>query len=181
MSEEYEQIHTIISFSFTNQENQIISSKTLDGKIYVANFIYTSCGGLCPKMTQNMALVQKAFKDDSEVVLLSHTVTPDIDTSSILKSYAISYGAMPEKWHFLRGSKKEIYQIARTSYFADKDIGFKRDENDFLHTENFILVDHRRRIRGVYNGSLTLDMKRLVQDIETLKEESSLKSISHKR
>ena len=102
---------------------------------------------------------------------MSHTVTPEVDTPQVLAEYAQSQGAINGKWHFVTGEKKDIYHIARQFYFADETIGLQRDETDFLHTENFLLIDKNRHIRGVYNGTATFDMQRLIEDIQTLKKE----------
>ena len=157
-------MHRIAPFSFTNQEGEAISNQTVAGKIYVADFFFTFCPGICPRLTSNMAILQDTFLTDPDVLFLSHTVTPWMDSVSVLKRYAELHGVESGKWHLLTGDKKEIYDLARRSYFADEDIGFQRNENDFLHTENFLLIDQKGRIRGVYNGTLPLEMKNLVDD-----------------
>ena len=121
-------------------------------------------------MTRNLGKVQKEYFDDDDVGLLSHTVTPQIDRVPMLKSFAERYGVKDGKWNLVTGARREIYDIARRFYFADEDLG-EKDENDFLHTENFILVDKERRIRGVYNGTRVMDIKRLIEDISLLKKE----------
>ena len=121
-------------------------------------------------MTRNLGKVQKAYFDDDDVRLLSHTVTPQIDRVPMLKSFAEHYGVKDGKWNLVTGARREIYDIARRFYFADEDLG-EKDGNDFLHTENFILVDKERRIRGVYNGTRVMDIKRLIEDIALLKKE----------
>ncbi len=168
---EYERIHTVADFAFTNQSGETISQETVKGKIYVTDFIFTACPGICPKMMNNMVKVQEAFKGDDNVLLLSHSVTPEIDSVKALKKFGERNGAIEGKWHLLTGERKAIYDIARKSYFADEDLGFSRDGNDFLHTENFILVDGQRRIRGIYNGVLPAEVDRLIEDIHTLKLE----------
>lgn len=167
----FNKIHTIPKFSFTNQEGQIITEKTVEGKIYVANFMFTSCGSICPKMTDNMKILQDKFTNDPEVLLLSHSVTPEKDDVTVLKEYAKEKGCISGKWHLLTGNKAEIYSIAKKQYFAGDSIGFYGKLNDFLHTENFILVDGKHRIRGVYNGTLPIEMDRIIEDITTLKKE----------
>lgn len=168
---DYAKIHSIPKFSFTNQDNQLITEKTVDGKIYVANFIFTSCGSICPKMTDNMKILQDRFVNDSNVLLLSHSVTPEIDNVKVLKKYANEKGCISGKWHLLTGDKDKIYTIAKKQYFAGDSIGYYGKLNDFLHTENFILVDTHRRIRGVYNGTLPIEMDRIIEDILILKKE----------
>ena len=167
----YDSIHQIPAFRFQNQDGQWVTENTIEGKIYVANFIFTRCASICPIMTNNMLAIQKRFKDDADVVLLSHSVTPDLDNVAILKKYAINKGIISGKWHLLTGRQEDIYRIAKKEYFAGDTIGFYQANDAFLHTENFILVDKKRRIRGVYNGTLALEMDRLILDIETLKME----------
>jgi protein SCO1/2 len=170
-SPNYKQIHAIPAFSFTNQLGQTVTEKTVEGKIYVADFFFTKCGSICPRMMNNMAKVQEAFKQDAEVLLLSHSVTPDMDSVPVLKQYASARGAINGKWHLLTGKKEEIYTLARQQYYAGDTIGYYQTGNEFLHTENFILLDKHRRIRGVYNGTVALEMDRLIDDIRELKKE----------
>ena len=167
----YSTIHQIPNFSFTNQDNQTVTEKTVDGKIYVANFIFTRCGSICPKMTVNMGILQKKFKEDKDVIFLSHSVTPEMDSVAALRRYANQKGIISGKWHLLTGNKDEIYRLAKQQYFAGDTLGYYQTGNEFLHTENFILVDKHRRIRGVYNGTLPIEMDRLIDDIGTLKLE----------
>ncbi|MCY7310147.1 MAG: SCO family protein [Chitinophagaceae bacterium] len=168
----YSSIHHIPAFSFTNQNGETITEKTVEGKIYVADFIFTRCGSICPKMTNNMGILQSAFKNNKEVLLLSHSVTPDMDSVPVLKKYAEEKGIISDKWHLLTGKETEIYDLAKKQYFAGDTIGYYQTGNEFLHTENFILVDKLRRIRGVYNGTLPLEMERLTDDINTLLKEN---------
>ena len=170
-SGDYKNIHTIPAFSFYNQDGDLVTEKTVEGKIYVANFIFTRCAGICPIMTSNMMILQQKFKNDEEVLFLSHSVTPDIDSVPVLKKYASAKGIISGKWHLLTGKQQEIYRMARQEYFAGDTIGFYQTGNEFLHTENFILIDTKKRIRGVYNGTLAIEMERLILDIETLKKE----------
>lgn len=167
----YDSIHTIPSFLFTDQDGKTITENTVKGKIYVADFFFTRCGSICPKMTNNMSILQEAFKDNESVLFLSHSVTPDKDSVAALKRYALEKGVITGKWHLLTGDKDAIYTLARKQYYAGDTIGYYQDNNEFLHTENFILVDKHRRIRGVYNGTLLVEMDRLKEDIETLLKE----------
>ncbi|UEG49420.1 SCO family protein [Ferruginibacter lapsinanis] len=167
----YDSIHTIPPFAFINQNGETVTEKTVAGKIYVANFIFTRCGGICPKMTDNMSILQQKFKDDPAVIFLSHSVTPDMDSVPVLKKYAADKGIISGKWHLLTGDKNQIYALAKKQYYAGDTIGYYQTGNQFLHTENFILLDKHRRIRGVYNGTLALEMDRLADDIYTLKQE----------
>jgi protein SCO1/2 len=166
----YTALHTIAPFSFTNQNGKTITQAALADKIYVASFFFTTCAGICPKMTRQMLKLQDAFKNDPNIVLLSHSVMPATDTVPVLNHYAQRNQIQSGKWHLLTGPRDVIYRLARTSYFADKDVA-TAGPDDFLHTENFILVDKQQRIRGVYNGTLPLDTKRLIEDILILKAE----------
>lgn len=168
---EYKNIHQIPAFSFKNQEGNTISDKTVDGKIYVANFFFTTCRGICPKMTSNMYLLQEAFKLDTTILFLSHSVTPETDSVAILKKYAIENKVNSKQWHLLTGSKNELYDLAKKQYFAGDTVGYYQTGDEFLHTENFILIDQKRRIRGVYNGTLLVEIERIKEDIAILKKE----------
>lgn len=163
--------HTIEAFSFINQDSVNITQSVIDDKIHVANFIFTSCGSICPIMTKNFKIVGDSFKNDINVVLLSYSVTPWIDKPYVLKNYMIKNDIHNSNWHFLTGDKSSIYKLARQSYFAEENIGFSKDSSEFLHTEHVILVDRTKRIRGIYNGTLSLEMQHLVEDIRTLQSE----------
>ncbi|WP_163409377.1 SCO family protein [Flavobacterium ajazii] len=162
--------HTIADFSFINQNGDTITQKNYEGKIYVADFFFTTCGSICPKMTTNLEEVQKAVLNNPKVMLLSHTVFPETDSVSVLKSYAIKHGVVDSKWNLVTGDKKEIYTIARKSYLAVK-LGRPDQLYDMVHTENFVLVDQKRRVRGFYDGTDKEDIKRLLEDINFLCEE----------
>jgi len=168
--EQFSQIHTIADFNFQNQSGNMINNESLAGKIYVADFFFTICPSICPKMTSNLEKIQAEFINDESVMLVSHTVMPWVDSVSVLKTYAEMHGINNSKWHLLTGDAEKIYQLARQSYFVEKEIGLDRDSDEFLHTENFILVDGLGRIRGVYNGTIPLEMTRLIADIKTLKQ-----------
>ena len=163
--------HTIGDFSFLNQDSILIDQKTIEGKIHIANFIFTSCGSICPTMTRNLKMVSDRLNEDKNLVFLSYSVTPWIDNPALLKNYKEENKINNKKWHFLTGTKGNIYKLARQSYFAEEDIGFSKDSTEFLHTEHFILVDKTKRIRGIYNGTLTLEMQQLIEDIKTLERE----------
>ena len=163
--------HKISDFSFINQNEKTISNKEIEGKIHIANFMFTSCTSICPDMTGNMKLIEKAFSNDPRVVILSYSVTPWIDTPDKLADYVEFNNNKTNNWHFLTGNKGEIYSLARESYFAEETLGFSKDSTDFLHTEYFILVDRDKRIRGVYNGTLMLEALQAVEDISALLEE----------
>jgi len=163
--------HKISDFSFINQNKKIFTSADIEGKIHIANFMFTSCTSICPDMTGNMKFVEKAYMNDPRVAILSYSVTPWIDSPDKLLDYMYFYDIQTNNWHFLTGDKSEIYSLARESYFAEETIGFSKDSTDFLHTEFFILVDKTRRIRGVYNGTLILEAKQAVRDIAILLNE----------
>lgn len=160
--------HTIADFSLTNQNGEIITQDFYKDKIYVADFFFTTCPTICPVMTKNMAYLQGQIVDDKEVLLLSHSVTPDIDSVAQLKKYALEKGVMDNKWNLVTGDKKQIYELARKSYLAVKTDG-DGGPFDMIHTENFMLIDKERRIRGTYDGTKREDMDKLMQDLEILK------------
>lgn len=161
--------HTIADFSFTNQNNQIVTQKDYEGKIYIADFFFTTCPTICPIMQDNMVLVQNRFKNDPNVKLLSHTVMPHIDSVPVLKAYSIEKGVIDSKWNLVTGDKKDIFYIARKSYLAVKTES-EAEMYDMVHTENFILVDEKRRIRGFYDGTKTEDIERLMEDVQFLSD-----------
>jgi protein SCO1 len=161
--------HTIADFAFTNQNGKTITQEDYKDKIYVADFFFTTCPTICPKMTDNMVWLQEKIKNFPEVMLLSHSVTPDIDKVSVLKEYALEKGVIDSKWNLVTGNKKDIYYIARKSYLAVKT-GKPEDMYDMVHTENFILIDQKRRIRGFYDGTNLEDVKKLYEDILFLKD-----------
>ena len=162
--------HTIAAFSLINQNGKTITQNEYNDKIYVADFFFTTCLTICPIMTDNMVVIQEKLKNDSEVMLLSHSVTPIIDSVTQLKKYALEKGVNDTKWNLVTGDKKQIYELARKSYLAVKEDG-NGDEYDMIHTENFILVDKKRRIRGFYDGTKEEDMQQLLKDIQILKKE----------
>lgn len=161
--------HTIADFSLTNQNGKTITQDDYKNKIYVADFFFTTCQTICPIMTDHMVEIQETLKNDEDVLLLSHTVTPEIDTVAQLKKYALEKGVNDAKWNLVTGDKKEIYDLARKSYLAAKDVPFS--ENDLVHTENFVLIDKKKRIRGFYDGTDAESIKKLLADIKILKQE----------
>jgi protein SCO1/2 len=162
--------HTIADFAFTNQNGKVITQKEYEGKIYVADFFFTTCPTICPKMTDNMVWLQEQIKNNPKVMLLSHSVTPDIDSVNVLKEYAIEKGVIDSKWNLVTGNKKDIYYIARKSYLAVKT-NSSEELYDMVHTENFILVDQKRRIRGFYDGTNLEEVKKLLEDINYLSQD----------
>jgi protein SCO1/2 len=161
--------HTIADFRLTNQNGETVTQKDYEDKIYVADFFFTTCQTICPIMTDHMVSIQKELQNDNEVLLLSHTVTPDIDNVAQLKKYALEKGVDDSKWNLVTGDKKEIYELARKSYLAAKDAPYS--EYDLIHTENFVLVDKKKRIRGFYDGTSPADIEKLLEDIKVLKAE----------
>ena len=162
--------HTIADFSLINQNGKTVTQDTYNNKIYIADFFFTTCQTICPIMTDHMVILQNKLKLDPDVMLLSHTVTPEIDSVAQLKKYALNKGVLDSKWNLVTGDKKEIYQLARKSYLAVKSYG-DGGEYDMIHTENFILVDQKKRIRGYYDGTLEEDIESLLNDIDILKKE----------
>ena len=160
--------HTIADFSLTNQNGKTITQSDYKDKIYIADFFFTTCPTICPVMTKNMAGIQEQIIDDDDVLLLSHSVTPVIDSVAQLKKYALEKGVNDAKWNLVTGDKKQIYQLARKSYLAVKNDG-DGGPFDMIHTENFILVDKERRIRGFYDGTKTGDIEKLLKDLDILK------------
>jgi protein SCO1/2 len=162
--------HKIGDFSLINQNGKVITQEDYKDKIYVSDFFFTTCQTICPIMTYNMAKIQKEFSEDDSVMLLSHSVTPEIDSVAVLRDYADRKGVVDAKWNVTTGDKKHIYELARKSYFAVVDEG-DGGVQDFIHTENFILVDKKRQIRGYYDGTQDEEMDRLITDIKTLQKE----------
>ena len=162
--------HKIADFSLINQNGKTITQNDYKDKIYVADFFFTTCQTICPIMTSHMADIQKKILDDDEIMLLSHSVTPKIDSVEQLKRYAIKKGVNDKKWNLVTGDKKEIYELARKSYLAVKDNG-DGGPFDMVHTENFMLIDKKRQIRGFYDGTDADDIYKLLDDIDILKQE----------
>ncbi len=160
--------HTIADFSLINQNGDTITQDTYKDKIYVADFFFTTCPTICPIMTDHMYKIQSEILDDDDIMLLSHSVTPKIDSVAQLKKYAKEKGVIDRKWNLVTGDKKHIYDLARKSYLAVKTYG-NGDEYDMIHTENFVLIDKKRRIRGTYDGTNPEEIERLLEDMETLK------------
>ena len=163
--------HQIASFNLTNQIGQVVNQNTTKNKIYIANFFFASCQSICPMMSNQLQEVQKAFLADDSVLILSHSVNPLHDTVAVLNNYADTYGAKTNKWHLLTGNKKQIYDLAKTSYLVN---AFEDDGSPegFLHSELFLLIDKKARIRGMYDGTNTAEVKKLIEDVKLLKQET---------
>ncbi|MDG1849330.1 MAG: SCO family protein [Flavobacteriales bacterium] len=162
--------HRVSEFELCSQDGDTIRLEDVDGKIYVADFFFTTCGNICPKMTTQMKGLHDFYLDDDDIMFVSHTVYPEMDSVEVLKAYAEKYEIDSDKWVLLTGSKKEIYSLARKSYFAVLTEG-DGGERDFVHTENFMLMDKHQRIRGYYDGTLPNDMEKLKNDIDILRRE----------
>ena len=163
--------HQIASFNLTNQIGQVVNQNTTKNKIYIANFFFATCQSICPMMSNQLQEVQKAFLADDSVLILSHSVNPLHDTVAVLNNYADTYGAKTNKWHLLTGNKKQIYDLAKTSYLVN---AFEDDGSPegFLHSELFLLIDKKARIRGMYDGTNTSEVKKLIEDVKLLKQET---------
>ena len=162
--------HKIADFDLVNQNGDTITENDYQDKIYIADFFFTTCLTICPIMTDHMIKIQEKIKNDDEVLLLSHTVFPVADSVPVLKKYAVEKGVIDEKWNLVTGDKKEIYELARKSYLATKSTG-DGGPYDMIHTENFILVDKERQIRGFYDGTDPEAIDDLMQDLKVLKGE----------
>jgi len=160
--------HKISDFKLINQNGEEITQEFYKNKIYVADFFFTTCQDICPIMTKNMYRLQEELKEDNDILFLSHTVIPEIDTVQQLKKYAVDNKIDESKWNLVTGDKKQIYELARKSYLAVEDAEF--GEYDMIHTENFMLIDKKRQIRGFYDGTNDLEIDRLLSDIEILKK-----------
>lgn len=159
--------HTVADFNLINQNGKTITQVDYQNKIYVADFFFTRCGTICPIMTNNMRTLQQEFLNNQDVMFLSLSVTPDIDSVSVLRAYATNKGVIDSKWHVTTGDKKHIYELARKSYFAVVEQG-DGGLQDFIHTPHFILVDKKKQIRGIYDGTSTKEINRIIEDIKIL-------------
>ena len=167
-----EQSHFVSDFELINQNGDTITNKDYEDKIYVVDFFFTRCGSICPIMTNNMKKIQDKFLENDNLMLLSISVTPNIDNVETLKKYAKSKGVINSKWNIATGNKKHIYELARKSYFAVLKKG-DGGLQDFIHTPNFILIDKKKQIRGIYNGTDDIEIKRVINDIKTLQIKNS--------
>jgi protein SCO1/2 len=168
-SKEANAFHAIPDFSLTNQRGETVTQEVIQSKATVVDFFFTTCPGICPKMTTNMAVLQDSFMNNDHVVLLSYSVTPEIDSVPTLAAYAERKNITSPNWHLLTGDRKQIYDLGRKAYFVEEDLGETKSDEDFLHTENFVLLDGDRHIRGIYNGLNKAAIQQLVADIRTLK------------
>jgi protein SCO1 len=162
--------HTIAPFEFVNQDSSIVTNHTFDGKIYVADFFFTSCRSICPKMKTQMLRVYDSIQNQNDVLILSHTIDPEYDTVGLLRDFANRLGVTSNKWHFVTGNKDSIYSIAQTSYFVTA-MEDKSEPDGFVHNGAFLLIDKARRIRGIYDGTKEPDVNRLLADLARLRKE----------
>lgn len=163
-----ENFHQIPPFSFTNQNGETITEAAVADRVYVASFFFSTCPGICPAIRSKLARVQTAYDQDPRVLILSHSIRPSTDTPAVLKAYAETNDVHAGKWHLLTGSQEAMYSVAKEAYFASEDLGNPKALSDFLHTENLLLIDQDRRIRGVYNGLSASSVAHLVSDIAVL-------------
>jgi len=160
--------HKISNFSLTNQNGETVTEENYNNKIYVADFFFTTCPSICPIMTENMFYIQEKTIN-KDILLVSYSVTPEIDSVAQLKKYAIEKGVDDSKWNLLTGEKKDIYELARKSYLVAKNNG-DGGKYDMIHTENFVLIDKEKRIRGFYDGTNKEEMDKLLNDIQILEK-----------
>ncbi|WP_109695282.1 SCO family protein [Chitinophaga deserti] len=161
--------HTVQGFNFTDQDSNRVTQDNVKGKIYVAEYFFTTCTNICPVMNKNMEKIYAKYKDKPNFMILSHTSDPDYDSIPVLKAYAEKHGADPKNWHFLTGDKLQLYKLARESYLVDD--GKFTGEDDFVHTQWFALVDGEGQIRGLYEGTKAKDIDKLITDIDRLMQE----------
>ena len=164
--------HKIPKFEFINQNGDTIRNNDYAGKIYVADFFFTTCPGICPKLTKHMKILEDLYSKNDQIKFLSHTVMPWHDSVSVLNEYGKRYDIESKKWNLVTGDKEEIYRVARDGYFADNSFKTQESVNEFIHSENFYLIDKNGKIRGVYNGTLEIEIERLKRHIKTLEKET---------
>jgi protein SCO1/2 len=162
--------HKVADFKFVDQDSAEVTNETFRDKIYVADFFFTSCRTICPKMKTQMLRVYDTIQNDPDVLILSHTIDPEYDTVGLLHDFAERLGVKSDKWHFVTGNKDDIYKIAQTSYFATA-MEDKNEPDGFIHSGAFLLIDKDRRIRGKYDGTVEADVNRMIVDIKRLKKE----------
>ncbi len=165
-----EKQHTVSSFIFTNQQNKKISDAYVKNKVWVANYFFTHCTSICPKMTNNLKLVQQVFSKDDAIKILSFTVDPERDSVQRLHEYATLYNVDGLKWQLLTGAKKDLYRFARNDLKIVATAG-DGDPDDFIHSEKLVLMDRMQRIRGYYDGTEKTQVEQLIKDINRLKNE----------
>lgn len=165
--------HKIPAFELTNQRGASVTSESLRGNIYIVNFFFTSCPGICPALIRSMQTVEAAYPQDPNLSLLSFSVTPDKDDVETLSKYATKMEITSPNWHLLTGNRQDIYNLGRNGYFIEEDLGIKKTDDEFLHTENLVLIDENQHIRGIYNGINKTSVNQLIKDIKVLKRKAS--------
>lgn len=170
--------HFIPPFEFTDQYNEKVTEETVKNKIYVTEYFFTTCGSICPIMNANLDKVYKLFKDEPDFMILSHTVDPETDSVAVLRDYAAEHNVKDKKWLFVTGDKPQLYEIARKGYLLNAEEG-KGDAEDFIHTQNFALIDKARNIRGFYDGTDSLEVERLIREIKILLKEYAYKDLNN--
>ena len=162
-------LNTVQNFSFLKQDSTLVSQKEVNGRIYVAEYFFTTCKGICPKMNKNMKAIYEQYKSDPNFLIISHTVNPETDSLPVLNHYADSLGASANNWWFVTGSKADLYRAARESYMLDDPKNSSKNiDEQFLHTQFFTLVDRQGRVRGVYDGIKKDEVAQLMLDIKEL-------------
>lgn len=167
--------HTVKDFNFIDQYNEKVTPQTVHGKIYVTDFFFTTCQSICPVMSSQLERVYKEFYNNDEVMILSHTVDPEQDSVEVLMRYADTHKVNNKQWLFLTGDKVQLYDLARQGYLLNAEEGDGGAE-DFIHTQNFALVDKERHLRGFYDGTDSLEVSRLIQDMHLLLKEYAYKA-----
>lgn len=164
--------HRIPAFSLSDQHSEVVTEADMDGQITVVNFFFASCTGICPQLSASMKRLDETLPE-AGILLLSHSVTPRTDTPEVLAQFAKNKGLDSDRWHLLTGEQQVIYSLGRSAYFVEEDLGEEKDLTEFLHTENIVLIDGDRHIRGIYNGLNTTSVSQLIADVETLQGEGS--------
>lgn len=164
--------HHIPAFSLTDHRGESVDESALDGRVVVADFFFASCSGICPRLRKSMVSIDAAFPDDADLVLLSHSVTPSKDTVAVLADYAQRHDITSPRWHLMTGDRDTIYRLGRDAYFAEEDLGEPKADVDFMHTENIVLLDRHRRVRGVYSGINKTAVAQLIEDARRLMREA---------
>jgi protein SCO1/2 len=162
------ELHRVPAFSLTDQHGAAVTEAVMEGSITVVNYFFATCSGICPKLSASMKAIDAAFAPDAPLVLLSHSATPTADTVEVLADFAQQRGVTSDRWHLLTGDRDLIYHLGRSVYFIEEELGEQRSPEDFLHTENIVLIDHERHLRGVYSGLNTAAVQQLIADIQTL-------------
>jgi protein SCO1/2 len=165
-------VSSVQPFSFINQDNKQVTEKDVLGKVYVAEYFFTTCKGICPKMNNNMRLVYDRFKNEKDFLILSHTCDPETDSAAQLKKYSDSLGVNTNQWMFLTGRKDSLYNMARISYTVDDPANnLKSIDDDFLHTQFWALVDREGDVKKIYDGLRQSEVQQLIKDAEKLLKE----------